>query len=277
MTAITAYLENARLFLESCPWATGAVVFFLGGCVGSFLNVCIYRFPRGVSVVRPGSYCPHCKAPIVWYDNIPLVSYILLWKRCRSCRRKISFRYYLVELLAGSIFLSLFVYYGLSPFFFFYGYFISSLLIVAFVDFEHQVIPDEVSLAGILFALIFCFVFPEVLDEVNPRLALANSVLGLLGGGVMIYLTATIGRFVFKREAMGGGDIKLMAMIGAFLGLRLVIIAYFVAPILAAPIGITLKLTKKADVIPYGPFLALASLIVMLFGNQIIQFVLGIH
>ncbi|MDD5085832.1 MAG: prepilin peptidase [Candidatus Omnitrophica bacterium] len=277
MTGITAYLNNIGLFLESCTWATGAVVFFLGSCIGSFLNVCIYRLPRGISVVRPGSYCPHCKTPIVWYDNIPLVSYVLLWKRCRSCRRKISFRYYLVELLAGSIFLSLFVYYGLSSFFFFYGYFISALLVVAFVDFEHQVIPDEVSLTGILFGLLFCFVFPGVLDEVNPRLALADSTLGVLAGGAMIYATGTIGRFVFRREAMGGGDIKLMAMIGAFLGLRLVIITYFVAPILAAPIGIILKLTKKADVIPYGPFLALASLIVILFGNQIIQLVLGIH
>lgn len=248
------------------------LVFILGAIVGSFLNVCIHRIPKRESIIAPGSHCPHCRVAIHWYDNIPIVSFILLLGRCRACRTKISLRYPIVEFLAASLILLFFVSFGLSEKFFAYAILVSGLIVATFVDFAIQEIPDEVSLGGLTIGLILSVVFPALFGETSRLWSFSNSVLGALAGGVSIYLTGIVGEFVFKKEAMGGGDVKLMAMIGAFLGWKLVLLTFFIAPFFGAGVGIYMKLKYGNDTIPYGPYLSLGAMVAILWGNHILRF-----
>lgn len=249
-------------------------IFCLGATVGSFLNVCIYRMPRKESIVRPGSHCPHCKQRIAWYDNIPFLSYVFLRGHCRHCNGKISFRYFVVELLTASLFLFLWYYFGLSLLFWIYAALCSSLIVVSFIDIHIQEIPDEISLSGILIGLALSVIFPQLQGEVSHKLALFHSFLGVLAGGGAIYITGLIGNAIFRKESMGGGDVKLMAMIGAFIGWKLVLIAFFIAPFFGAVVGIVLKIKEGKSLIPYGPFLSLASIISIIWGEKIIYWLL---
>jgi leader peptidase (prepilin peptidase)/N-methyltransferase len=249
-------------------------LFCLGAAVGSFLNVCIYRLPRRESIVHPRSFCPYCKHKIIWYDNIPFLSYIILKRRCRYCKRIISFRYFLVELIAASLFLFLFIQFGLSVFFWIYVMLFSSLIVVSFIDIDIQEIPDEISLSGILIGLIVSFIFPQLQLRVSHQSALLYSFLGVLVGGGSIYITGLIGNAIFKKESMGGGDVKLMAMIGAFIGWKLALLTFFVAPFLGTAVGIVLKIKEGRSLIPYGPFLSLAALIAICWGQAIIAWLI---
>lgn len=249
-------------------------IFCLGATVGSFLNVCIYRMPRKESIIRPGSHCPHCKHKIAWYDNIPFLSYIALKGHCRYCGGRISFRYFVVELLTASLILFLSYHFGLSLLFWIYAVLCSSLIVVSFIDIDIQEIPDEISLSGILVGLVLSVIFPQLQGEASHRLALFNSFLGVLAGGGAIYITGLIGNAIFRKESMGGGDVKLMAMIGAFIGWKLVLVAFLIAPFFGAVVGIVLKIKEGKSLIPYGPFLSLASLISIIWGEKIIYWLL---
>lgn len=241
------------------------LIFILGLIVGSFCNVCIYRIPKNESIIYPASHCPKCRTTIKPVDNIPLLSYILLKGRCRNCGSKISIQYPVVELLTGMIYLIIYLIYGLSIQSLIYIILSSALIIIAFIDLNEQIVPDVISLPGIGVGLILSFFV--------PYLSFINSALGVVVGGGIILIIALVGSMIFKKEAMGGGDVKLAAMIGAFLGWRYTIISLFLGFFLGALAGIFLILSKiksKEDMVPFGPFIALGSLITLLWGEKII-------
>jgi len=246
-------------------------LFVLGSAIGSFLNVCIWRMPKEESVVKPRSYCPKCKKGIYWYDNIPLFSYIALRGKCRFCKGGISFRYFLVELLTASLFIGFFLGFGLTAKFFAYTALGCGLIVATFVDFKHQIIPDEISLGGLAVGLILSFILPQLHETASRMQALLFSSIGALAGGLSIYAIGLLGKMVFRKEAMGGGDVKLMAMIGAFIGWKLVLLVFFVAPFFGAIVGIILKIKNKVELIPYGPYLSLATVICIFWGEDILK------
>jgi len=248
------------------------VVFIFGAIIGSFLNVCIYRLPKGRSIVVPGSHCPNCGAKIRSFDNIPILAYIFLAGKARCCKARISFRYFIVEVLTALTFLVLFLFFGLSAKFFAYLVMVSGLIVATFVDFEIQEIPDEVSIGGLVAGLIFSTIFPSILNEPSRFDCFLNSFLGALTGGVTIYAMGMFGEFVFKKEAMGGGDVKLLAMIGSFIGWKLTLLTFFIAPLFGSIVGIILKIKEGKDIIPYGPYLSLAAVFSIFFGEKVLKF-----
>lgn len=263
-------------FFKAHESLVSALVFVLGLLVGSFLNVCIVRFPKEEPVTKGRSHCPRCGHGIAWHDNIPLLSILILRGKCRHCQGSISLRYPLVELLTAVTFLCFYKVFGPTVSFAFYGYFACSLIIVTFVDFEHQMIPDEVSIAGTFVGLVMSFLFPVLQGEFDKRLALADSALGMLFGVGLIYMVAVVGQFIFKRESMGGGDLKLLAMIGAFLGYPYTVLTFFIAPLIAAPVGLVLKIVKKAEIIPFGPYLSVAAIISLFWGRDLLAKFFGL-
>ena len=241
------------------------LIFILGLIVGSFCNVCIYRIPRNESIIYPASHCPKCSTTILAKDNIPLLSYILLKGRCRNCGSRISIQYPVVEFLTGLVYVIIYQIYGLSVQSLIYIILSSALIIIAFIDLNEQIIPDVISLPGIIIGLTLSFFVPYI--------SFINSALGVVIGGGIILIIALAGSAIFKKEAMGGGDIKLAAMIGAFLGWRYIIISLFLGFFLGALTGIFLVLSRvksREDVIPFGPFIVLGSIITLLWGEKII-------
>ncbi|MCM8765443.1 MAG: prepilin peptidase [Candidatus Omnitrophica bacterium] len=237
--------------------------------MGSFLNVCISRLPEGKSIIFPRSFCPNCKKTILWYDNIPLLSYFLLRGRCRYCKTKISFRYFFVELLTASLFLFFYKKFGITAEFFIYTALFSSLIVSTFIDLKYQIIPDVISLSGIILGLLLSLIFPQIQGESSHLSALAESFWGLFVGGGMIWFTGVLGKLIFRKEAMGFGDVKLMMMLGAFLGWKKVILTFFLAPFLGIIFGIISLIKTKSHYIPYGPFLSLASFVALVWGEGI--------
>ena len=246
------------------------LIFILGLIVGSFSNVCIYRIPKNESIIFPASHCPKCNSPIKPVDNIPLISYILLKGRCRNCKSKISIQYPVVELLTGLIYLIIYLIYGLSVQTLIYIILSSALIIIAFIDLNEQIVPDVISLPGIVIGFIISFLVTYI--------SFINSALGILAGGGIILIIGWAGSVIFKKEAMGGGDVKLAAMIGAFLGWRYIIISLFLGFFIGALAGIILILSKiknREDVVPFGPFIVLGSFVTLLWGEKIISWYLG--
>ncbi len=251
------------------------LVFVFGALIGSFLNVCIVRMPKEESIVFPRSHCVHCNKQIPWYDNIPFISYLRLGGRCRYCKTKISFRYFLVEAITALTFVWFYLYFGLNGQLAAYLVFVSGLIVASFVDLEHRIIPDEISVGGMVAGLIFSLLIPELHGTSNHLLGFGYSVLGVLIGGGSIYAMGMIGDFIFKKESMGGGDVKLLAMIGAFLGWKSAILTFFIAPVFGAVFGIIVKIRTKESVIPYGPFLVIGALISLFYSHQIIAWILS--
>lgn len=246
------------------------LIFILGLIVGSFSNVCIYRIPRNESIIYPASHCPKCRSSISPKDNIPLLSYILLKGRCRNCKSKISIQYPIVEFLTGLTYLIIYLIYGLSIQSIIYIILSSALVIIAFIDLNEQIVPDVISLPGIIVGFIVSFLVPYI--------SFVNSALGVLVGGGIILVIGLAGSVIFKKEAMGGGDVKLAAMIGAFLGWRYIIISLFLGFFLGAVAGIFLILSKiksREDTVPFGPFIVLGCFITLLWGEQIISWYIG--
>ncbi|HIC92493.1 MAG TPA: prepilin peptidase [Syntrophaceae bacterium] len=242
------------------------LAFVLGAIVGSFLNVCIHRIPRGDSIIKPSSHCPACNQPISFFDNIPLISYLLLRGRCRHCHTHISFRYPLVELLSALLSLGLFLKFGLSPHLFVYLILAWSLVAVTFIDLDTQTIPDVITLSGIIFGFFASFL---ILQVKYWQLAL-----GILLGGGILYMVAFLYHALTKKEGMGGGDIKLMAMIGAFLGYESVLPVIFLASLIGSLVGIIIMMGWKKDrryAIPFGPFLALSTLMYIFCGQDLVR------
>ena len=250
-------------------------IFIFGSMIGSFLNVCIYRMPKNESIVFPASHCPNCKKNIFWYDNIPILSYLILAGKCRSCKSKISFRYPLVEALTALLLTVLFIAFRISPKFFAYSIMSCGLIVATFIDFEIQEIPDEISLGGLVVGLLLALLFPSILGEASRVHGLLNSLIGAVVGGGAIYSLGVFGKFAFKKEAMGGGDVKLMAMIGSIIGWKLVLLTFFIAPFLGVVPGIISKFKSGAETIPYGPFLSLAAIISIFSGNRILSLLFG--
>jgi len=250
---------------------TPLLIFIFGSVIGSFLNVCIYRIPRKESIVSPGSRCVACKRPIPWYDNIPLLSYICLMARCRFCKERISSRYFAIELISALAFLVLFIYFGFTAKFWIYSLITFSLIVVTFIDLEFQIIPDRVSIGGLVLGIILSAAIPQLHNGVTWKHGLINSILGALVGGGLIYLTGFLGQIAFKKESMGGGDVKLMAMLGTFLGWKMAILVFFLAPFFGTPAGLYIKFVKKCDIIPYGPYIAIASFVAMIWGQRILN------
>ena len=260
------------------------LVFIFGSIIGSFLNVCIHRLPLEESIVKPGSHCCCCNKQIPWYDNIPFLSYLFLGGRCRFCKKKISSRYFLVELLTAIMFLVFFRLYGLSYSFFSYVIFTAGLIIATFVDIKHRIIPDEISLGGIVVGVIVNLVRPYIEHGSYDLLPVWDSLLGVVIGGGIIYLTGFFFDLVYfkilkrppiqgETESMGGGDVKLLAMIGAFLGWKRALLTFFIAPFLGVFIGILNLITKKDHTIPYGPFLSLGALISLFWMDKVISLI----
>lgn len=259
------------------------ILFVLGICIGSFLNVCIVRLPHEKSVVTPRSHCVQCKKTIRWHDNIPLLSFILLGGKCRYCKAKFSFRYFLVELLTGVTFVLFFLHFGLTPVLIAYLTMTCGFIVATFVDFEHRIIPDEISIGGMCAGLIFSLFIPELHGVaashnhfyLNGLHSLGLSLLGVLIGGGSIYAMGILGDFLFKKESMGGGDIKLLAMVGAFMGWKLAILTFFIAPFFGAVYGIIEKIRTKDTAIAYGPFLVLGALICLFYGDGLIVWIMS--
>jgi leader peptidase (prepilin peptidase)/N-methyltransferase len=246
------------------------LIFILGLIAGSFSNVCIYRIPRNESIIYPGSHCPKCSTTLRPKDNIPLLSYIILKGRCRNCGSRISIQYPVVEFLTGIIYIFIFLIYGLTLQSLIYIILSSALIIIAFIDLNEQVIPDVISLPGVVAGLVVSFFVPYISS--------LSSLLGIIAGGGTILIIALIGTIIFKKEAMGGGDVKLTAMVGAFLGWKYVILALFLGFFLGAVAGIFLILSKiksREDMIPFGPFIVLGSLITILCGEKILVWYVG--
>jgi len=255
--------------------AIDILVFILGAVIGSFLNVCIYRMPHNESVIRPPSHCRGCKRNILWYDNIPLVSFVILKGRCRFCKTRISWQYPLVELLTAVIFLLFFRHFGLSWKLVAYLSLACGLLISTFIDIEHRIIPDEISVGGIGVGILFSFIEPSLQNSRVHGQALLYSLLGAVVGGTVIFLMGALGDWIFKKESIGGGDVKLLAAIGAFLGWQRVLLTFFIAPLFGAVIGIIMKLKTKDSLIPYGPFLSLAAIISLFWFDRVMRMIFG--
>lgn len=237
----------------------------LGALIGSFLNVVILRLPReDASIVFPASHCPGCRTPLAWYDNIPLFSFLVLRGRCRFCAMQISRQYPLVEATMALLAVALFRQFGPTWTFGIYFIFCAALLAIFVIDLYHQIIPDRISLPGILLGFAASFL--------NPLVTWQSSAIGILVGGGILYLIAA-GYYLFtKREGMGGGDIKLLAMIGAFLGWQSLPFVVFASSILGSLIGIGAMIKQKKGgktVIPYGPFLAVAAVLYLFFQPEI--------
>ena len=247
-------------------------VFAVGAIVGSFLNVCIYRLPRDLSVVLPRSFCPQCKASIPWYENIPLVSYLLLRGRCFRCRRPIAFRYFLVELTTAGIAWFLWQRYGLSAEFVASAIFFAMILVATLTDFETGLIPDQITITGMIAGLALSVTGHGHFAQTLWYQKLLASAAGLLAGGGILLLTGWLGKLVFRKDSMGGGDVKLLAMIGAFVGVTKVSLIFFLAPFPALPFALWQRFMKKEETIPFGPFLALAGAFIFIEGDVALNF-----
>ena len=238
--------------------------FVFGSIIGSFLNVCILRLPEKKSLLFPASHCPHCRKPIRFYDNIPLISFLVLRGRCRFCGQPISPQYFMVELLTALLSLFLFFSYSLIEYFIYFAFF-SSLVVVTFIDLKHQIIPDVISLPGIGAGFLASFVL--------PRITCLDSLLGIALGGGILYLIALGYYLITKTEGMGMGDVKLLAMIGAFLGGKGVVITIFLSAFLGAMVGVAMMVIKGKNrkyAIPYGPFLSIGALLSLLWGDVLL-------
>ncbi len=268
--------------------------FVLGAVTGSFLNVCIHRLPRGFLLHKPPSHCPFCNEPIRWYDNVPIVSYLALGRRCRFCGIRISPRYALVEGLTGLLFAyvtwrlvsgpgeveyaRLGMYVALTM----------ALVAVSFVDIEFRIIPDEISIPGMLLAPVVSLAWPHLHDLGEPFLVepvarlvgltpeawpracgLLASLLGMGVGAGVIAALGVVGRAIFRKEAMGFGDVKLMAFVGGFLGWRLALLGIVLGAFAGAILGLLMLLRTRDTRIPFGPYLSLGSFVAMMHAGDI--------
>lgn len=243
----------------------------MGLIVGSFLNVCIHRLPRDESVVAPPSRCPACGALIRWFDNIPLLSFLFLGGRCRACRGRIAWRYPLVEALTGSLFLLTVSRFGIAARTIFVLIFICGLIVATFIDLDHEIIPHAITLPGIPLGLVGSL----ITRDPSPRDAAAGA---LIGAG-LVYLVAVYAEVAFKKESMGGGDVNLLAMIGAFLGWRQALLSFFSAVVTGACVSVALIATRvlsRKDRIPFGPFLSLGAIVALFWGHVVVDWYWGL-
>lgn len=239
------------------------LVLMAGLVTGSFLNACIYRLPRGISMVFPPSHCPKCGENLRWHDLVPLFSYLFLRGRCSSCKNPIPLRYLLVEIITPLLFFSLLQGSGFNAGLIFAMVFVSALILATFSDLETQIIPDAVPIAGSVAGFILAFIGNRV----------ADSLIGFAAGGVIMYAVFLLGKLIYKKDALGGGDIKLAMMMGAFLGWKGLLLAIFLSYITGAIVSLALLSIKAKTMeseIPFGPFMCLGALIALFYGGPVI-------
>jgi len=248
-----------------------AYLILVGLAVGSFLNVCVHRLPLGQSLNSPPSRCPHCDYRLRWIDNIPVVSYVWLRGRCRKCRARISIRYPIIELVTMGLFVLHAVVFGLTPLLIPRLLFACAMVVLFAIDLEHHLLPNAITLPGIVVGLIASTVLPP---------GIIDAVIGVLVGGGVLWL---IGEAYFRysgHEGMGGGDVKMLAMIGAFLGWKLVLVTLVLSSILGSLIGLIVIAARKGGMkyaLPYGTFLALGALVASLAGESIVTWYVGLY
>lgn len=250
----------------TAPWSW-IYALFIGMAVGSFLNVCIYRWPEGLSVVRPRSRCPSCERPIAWYDNVPVLSWLILRGRCRHCGSRISVQYPAIELATGLIWLALVLHFGFGVEAIRGGVFMSLLLGIAILDARHRIIPDQFSVLGALAGIGFA--------AIPGGISLTTALIGAVVAYIFMWLIKLGGEAAFKKPALGVGDIHMMAMVGAFLGLGGAVLTVMLGSFLGLVIGVPLtmlrgRLKVLGTYLPLGTFLALGAAIGYVWGDAII-------
>jgi leader peptidase (prepilin peptidase)/N-methyltransferase len=244
------------------------LVVALGLTVGSFVNVLICRLPGGESIWRPQSRCPSCRNPLRWYHNIPVFSWVFLRGRCAFCGTRISWKYPVVEMACAALFAAFYARYGVSFTTLGFWYMSATLIAVFFIDLEHQIIPNRLTYPGIPVGIATALL--------SPHLAWSQSLLGVAAGAAVFAGMAVLGRALFKKESMGGGDIKLAAMLGAFLGVANILVVFILSAVIGLVISLVAMLVSPAlrreRLIPFGPFLALATVVVCFFGEEIVSY-----
>jgi leader peptidase (prepilin peptidase)/N-methyltransferase len=250
-------------------WYVTAATF--GALIGSFLNVCIYRLPRGESIVWPGSHCPVCEASIAWCDNIPVVSYLCLFGRCRACQAPISMRYPVVEATNAAGYVTILATFGVNWTAALYCLLFSALLVVTGTDLTHKIIPNVVTVPGIVLGLLGAATVLPV--------GLLDALMGVAIGGGLLWVLAWASPYLFGKEGMGGGDIKLVAMVGAFLGWKAALLTIMIGSLTGSVIGVSLIVLgfmKRDEYIPFGPFLVFGALVSMFFAQPLLQWYQGL-
>jgi leader peptidase (prepilin peptidase) / N-methyltransferase len=272
-------MELSSLVNESLIPIWTVFVFALGLCVGSFLNVCIWRIPRNESIVSPGSHCPECDNELAWYENIPLLSWLCLKGRCRKCKNPITVRYFIVELLTGILFLG--VWFRLLSFKIEFHAFIGLLIgclivtvfaiLTAFIDFEHYIIPNKITYPVLLYGLFSAPLFPELWLTSSRWKAFSFACASVVVCGGILALFAVVGKKIFKKDALGWGDVKYIAALAAVLGPISCFFTLLVGSILGTFSGLVLIIVKKKKLkspIPFGVCLALGTYFWIIFGKE---------
>lgn len=257
-------------------WIFGSIVFILGACVGSFLNVVIYRVPKGLSLLHPPSRCPQCKTKLKVYDNVPILGWLWLKGRCRYCRTSISPRYPLIEAATAILFTFTFIAFGWTLKTLGYCLFLSWLLALTMIDLDLMILPNSLTQSGVIAGWIFqgAFAFSQVPNWGSMAKGIIGAFLGSVLGLWMFDSIRSVGTWVFRQDAMGGGDPKLAAMIGAWLGWQLMLVSSFLACLAGSVIGIggiALGLIGRRQPIPFGPYLALGGAIAAFYGMQLLD------
>jgi leader peptidase (prepilin peptidase)/N-methyltransferase len=266
--------------------------FSLGACVASFLNVCIWRLPREESVVRPGSHCPNCNAPIRWYQNIPIFSWCCLRGRCANCHKPISPRYVIVELLGGVLFLLVYLQWampailgcppalGLVPIvdpalMAVEALAVTGLILGSFIDLDHFYLPDRVTIGGMVLGVPLSFLVPEMQGQEDRLAALYWSLGGMAGAFLFLWGVGAIFSKLFRKEALGFGDVKLIGAVGAFFGPWAALFTVILSSVVGSVAGVALMVRGRAKLggftaVPYGPFLAIGALVWMYWGPALL-------
>ena len=252
-------------------WPTAVLVGVFGLSVGSFLNVCIHRLPLDESVVWPGSYCPTCRTPLRWHDNVPVVGYAMLRGRCRSCGTPISAMYPIVEGVTAAVFVAGYLLFGVQPLLVARLLFACAMIVLFIIDLQHRILPNVITLPGVLIGFAFSWFWPP---------GWLDSLIGILAGGGILLLIAEAYYRVRKEEGLGLGDVKMLAMIGAFLGWKLMLVTLVLSSFMGSIIGLVVIALKKGDMkyaLPFGTFLAIGALISSVAGDAILGWYLGFY
>jgi leader peptidase (prepilin peptidase) / N-methyltransferase len=247
-----------------------ALAAIAGAAIGSFLNVCIYRLPLGQSIVWPGSACPTCKGPVAWYDNIPILSWLMLGARCRSCRAPISIRYPIVEALTSVMCAGALWYYGPGALFLSRFVFGCALVVLFAIDLEHQILPNVITLPGIVVGFLFSLV-------TEP--GWASSLIGIAVGGGLLFAVAEAYFRIRHEEGLGMGDVKMLAMVGAFLGWQATLLTLMMGSIAGSIVGLLIIASRRGDMkhaLPFGTFLALGAALAATVGPHLLTWYLGL-
>jgi leader peptidase (prepilin peptidase)/N-methyltransferase len=251
------------------PGAAEIVLALIGLCIGSFLNVCIHRLPLKQSVVRPGSRCPDCGYALRWYDNVPVISYAVLRGRCRSCSKPISVQYPIIEIVTAAIFVLHWYAFGPTIMLPVRLVFACALVVLFMIDLEHQILPDVITLPGIVAGVICSLFLPP-----GPLM----SILGVIAGGGLLWAIAEAWYWLRKVDAMGFGDVKMLAMVGAWLGIKMVFLTFVLSSMLGGLVGAVLIGSRRADMatrVPFGTMLAVGALVASMYGESLLAWYLS--